>query len=317
MKYKEIMLQERKLQQFFWWMNERHSIYLKRKRGEPWPWTTDPILQAFKFTNVYRELDTGTAWLREHIIEPAEKNGWDNLFFNIATYRRYNYSPTAELLGYLGSDEVNESEECDYNILKDFIVRQLLYKLHDGIKVFTSAHMLCGNIKGDDGIMPPTKVEQVFGISFSKLWNIRHSLEPVKGDTLESAFNRLMVSGVPGYGRFIWYEVITDLRHTHYLNGASDIMTWANPGPGARRGIMRLMNLDVRFESEFAPDNNGLVNSMFVLLQISPEFLDKWMDPLEMRDVEHSLCEWDKYQRVLNGEGRPRQKFVPPHLRQV
>ena len=28
--------------------------------------------------------------------------------------------------------------------------------------------------------------------------------------------------------------------------------------------------------------------------------------PVEMRDVEHTLCEFDKYERVRNGEGRPR-----------
>jgi hypothetical protein len=29
-----------------------------------------------------------------------------------------------------------------------------------------------------------------------------------------------------------------------------------------------------------------------------------------MRDIEHSLCETDKYLRVKNGEGRPRAKYV-------
>jgi len=29
----------------------------------------------------------------------------------------------------------------------------------------------------------------------------------------------------------------------------------------------------------------------------------------EMRDVEHTLCEFDKYERVRLGEGRPRGVF--------
>jgi len=28
-----------------------------------------------------------------------------------------------------------------------------------------------------------------------------------------------------------------------------------------------------------------------------------------MRDIEHSLCEFDKYERVRNGEGVPRGKY--------
>jgi ppGpp synthetase/RelA/SpoT-type nucleotidyltranferase len=30
----------------------------------------------------------------------------------------------------------------------------------------------------------------------------------------------------------------------------------------------------------------------------------------EMREVEHSLCEFDKYERTRLGQGRPRSKYV-------
>ena len=31
---------------------------------------------------------------------------------------------------------------------------------------------------------------------------------------------------------------------------------------------------------------------------------------MEMRDIEHSLCEVDKWLRVRNGEGKPRAAYV-------
>ncbi len=34
---------------------------------------------------------------------------------------------------------------------------------------------------------------------------------------------------------------------------------------------------------------------------------------LELRDIEHSLCEFDKYERVRLGEGRPRSMYKPSH----
>ena len=42
------------------------------------------------------------------------------------------------------------------------------------------------------------------------------------------------------------------------------------------------------------------------------EYINKSEDrfhKLEMRDIEHSLCEFDKYERVRNGEGKPRGRY--------
>jgi hypothetical protein len=78
---------------------------------------------------------------------------------------------------------------------------------------------------------------------------------------------------------------------------------------------MRLMGLDVRHDMHFAPTTDELISAMQTILSISPDYLADYMDPLEMRDCEHSLCEFDKYMRVKLGEGRPRQKFVQPQLR--
>ena len=36
---------------------------------------------------------------------------------------------------------------------------------------------------------------------------------------------------------------------------------------------------------------------------------DIYLSNIEMRDIEHSLCEFDKYERVRLGQGRPRSKY--------
>lgn len=290
---------EENIQRLFWWMAERHSIYLRRQAGEPWPWTDDPIFQTYKFTNAYRELDRGTVWLREHFIEPYADH--PELFFNIALYRRHNWIDTAEELGYIEN----------YNV--EYYTALMNARRDRGDKVFTGAHMLCANIKDEDGFASPSKVTQIFGNTFRWLWERRRELEPKAGDTLEAAYDRF-VSAVKGYGPFVSYEVITDLRHTRYLDQASDIMTWANPGPGAVRGIVRLMGQEVKDYKSY-PKRGECIEAMKVLLNISPECLPDWMPALEIRDVEHALCEMDKYERVFNHEGRPRSKFIPPHLR--
>lgn len=300
---------------FFDFCNERHAIYLRRQRGDEWPWTNDNILQQYKFTNIYRELDTGTKWLRENIREPYADD--PELFFNIAMYRRYNRIECAEYMGYVGNYDAIEVEQDIEG-----------YKSRGG-RVFTSAYMTCAGIRDKDGTLSKSKVHQIFYIGFGELWKRRKEIEPRPDDTLEAAHNRIVAAHIPSFGPFIVYEVISDLRWTRYLEHASDIMTWANPGPGAARGVGRILGYDVRwdenkysradFNKQRAKYSTYLVQLeiMQELLSISPDYLADWMNPMEMRDIEHSLCEWDKYMRAKEGSGRPKQSFVPPHLRQV
>lgn len=290
-------------EKFAYFINERHHIYLKRSAGEPFPWTLDPIMQKFKFTNVFRELDRGTVFCREHIREPYAQHC--ELFFNIAIYRRYNHYPTFESVGYVFNYE---------GLAKDQIIANIRGRIRDHKAVYTSAHMLCGMISDDNGIPIPDRTSQIWDYAFGKLWEKRKELEPVSGDCLESAFFKCLNARIPAFGPFIWYEVITDLRHTRYLNNASDIMTWANPGPGAARGLARICNVFQKGKPVPIPRSQQL-DLMRKLLWNSMNWRANYVPSLEMRDIEHSLCEWDKYERVMAGEGHTRQVFIPPELR--
>jgi hypothetical protein len=263
----------------------------------------DEILQTYKFTNIYRELDTGTIWLREHIREPYATS--PELFFNIAMYRRYNHWPFAKLLmdkfGFF----------TDYEGVRHDVVDFALDCQRGGMQVFTGAHMICGTIKDDDGSVVPSKVVQAFGITFKHLWGKRNELCPQVGDNLQAAFHRLN-GKCPGYGAFISYEVVSDLRWTRYLDSAGDIMTWANPGPGCVRGLHRLASIGVRGKVENKPKfkQADYLDVMLWLLHLSKTVLPVDFPCWEMREVEHSLCEFDKYERVRTGEGRPRSKYI-------
>ena len=54
------------------------------------------------------------------------------------------------------------------------------------------------------------------------------------------------------------------------------------------------------------------VEFMQEMLKTSRQYLGDHVPPLEMREIEHSLCEFDKYTRVKNGEGRPRSIYRKP-----
>jgi len=264
--------------QFFYWINERHRIYLNRQKGQPKPWTADPILQQYKFTNAFRQLDTGTVWLTEYFIKPYW-HGADLLLFNIAWYRLFNWIGTGSVVGYIGH----------WN--RPSFVEVLKKHRAAGNQVFTNAHMTHGE-KGRDKI-------ETMADAMNVLWDQRQAfyLLARESKSLEKVFKEIIQ--IRSIGKFIGYEIITDLRHTPILNDATDIMTWANPGPGAKRGMYRLR--------EHLPADGIL--GMQHLLQISPNFIQPHVPTLEMRDIEHSLCEFDKYMRVFHGEGTPRMKY--------
>ena len=76
----------------FAFVRERHQIYLRRKAGQTKPWTTDPILQQYRFCNVYRELDTVTKWIRDNWRRPHCDD--PDLWFAMVVARLVNWPDT-------------------------------------------------------------------------------------------------------------------------------------------------------------------------------------------------------------------------------
>jgi len=273
---------------FFYWIEERHAIFLRRQQGKPKPWTTDPILRDYKFTNPFRENDRGTVWLRENFLEPHRDDDPHLVAFNIAWYRMFNWWGTGALLGWRTRWD---TEEVKYTLNKAF---------SEGKQVFTGAHIV---------FSPPgfPKIEAITDVCMA-LWVLctrKSDILPNVVDIarsereLQAVFN--LLTTVHCVGGFMAYEMVTDMRHTKLLEDATDIMTWANPGPGARRGLQRL----------------GLPSKGDAAIREIEKLMIKgnnyWLCPsglrVEMRDIEHSLCEFDKYCRVKFNEGEPRSKY--------
>ena len=160
------------------------------------------------------------------------------------------------------------------------------------------------------GTLGGTKVEQTIDKILTPLYE---NQPPIYKYSLEKTWREYLPYA--GFSGFMAYEVVTDLRHTAHLQDADDIQTWANAGPGAKRGLNRIhgrvVNQTIKIDQ--------LNAEMKELLDVSDEinqttmdtglYLANWVDSLEMRDIEHCLCEYDKYERVRLGEGRPRSKY--------
>lgn len=274
------------------WINERHAIYLRRQTGADKPWTSDAIFQQYRFCNVFRELDTVTRWIDEHIRRPYAEE--PTLPFMLCLARIINWPDTLEHLMHAGLWPVHGWDPAA-------VLQVLEYRAHHGAKVYTGAYML----RSDVGSKHRYYVDTVL----TPVWNRMEEWRTLMNDTqsLEKATDWL--ASFYGWGPFLAYEVVTDLRHTQWLRNASDLMTWANAGPGALRGLNRLLNRPLT-EVRSQQDACFLMQQLLSIANGPRSPLAKFVPlPLEMRDIEHSLCEMDKYLRVANGEGRPRAKF--------
>ena len=76
---------------------ERQEIFFRRIAGAAPPWTADPILREFKFTNAYRASDRVSQYLIKQVIYAGDQNP-DELIFRILVFKMFNRIETWELL---------------------------------------------------------------------------------------------------------------------------------------------------------------------------------------------------------------------------
>jgi len=292
----------RMLKKQLYWMHERQRIYLKRLSGEPWPWTQDPILRSFRFCCVYRENDKVTQWIRDNWRIPYADH--PNLWFAMCVARQINWPDTLAEIGF----------PEDWNPRR--VLRILEKRKRSGKKIYSGAYILGGG--NPDGV---SKIRYtVMGI-LNPLWRWaksrsstqRFPWETEEAPTLKATFDWLL--SFHGFGRFLAYEVVTDLRHTRCLCNASDINTWANIGPGAQRGLNRLYERDVR---KSHPQSQLLEELLAVYEWIRDRRDAVLLPTLELRDMEHVQCECEKYwraeERLREGRMVGLERFVPPGL---
>ena len=270
-------INSRRVEDFNDFMVERHNIFIRKEiNNDPYPWSNDAILTDYSFCNVYRELDRVTIWIRENWREPYADH--PNLPFAMAVARQINWPDTLQEIGF----PTEWRPQHVKNIMQD--------RMANKQKVYTGAYMLTGTLGG-------TKIEQ----TVDKILTPLYANFPCDFSSIENSWKSFLPYA--GFSDFMSYEVVTDIRHTKWLKDAPDIMTWANPGPGAMRGLNRIFGRPLDSKQK-KPLFIQEMRDLLALLNNEPL-------PLEMRDIEHCLCEFDKYERARLGQGRPRAKYKP------
>jgi hypothetical protein len=265
------------------WINEREAIREARERGDNSPWTADPILQEWKFCNVRREDDRVTKAIKNLWRDPYAKD--KSLWHAMVVARFINWPDTLEECGY----------PEPWPKKQDKFMASMHAREARGDKVFTGAYIVSNNG------MACSKIGVVH-VTFNRASYM--PAPPQVGDTLQEAYRKLIA--VDGIGSFMAAQVIADLKHTPVLRKAKDWHDWAAPGKGSMRGLNRVYDL---------PITKQWKERMFVqrLAELRKELLPHApiVGSICLQDLQNCLCEFDKWERVRLGEGKPRARYTP------
>jgi 5-hmdU DNA kinase-like protein len=274
-------MHQNKVDDLFAFMKERYAIYQSRKKGDPKPWTKDPILQKYKFCNVYREDDRVTRWIAKNWRTPNKDN--PDLWFAMCVARYVNLPYTLEMLGF----PIPWKPEHFKQTLTDI--------KEQGHQVFTGAYIV-------HSLGP--KIPYLANKVFTPMWVNRDIIRPKKSDTLERFFTRLR--WYQGMGSFMAGQVVADMKYVKPLSKAKDWWTWAAVGPGSARGLNRVYG----FPKERKIKQDEWLHAIQHLRgELEPRLADADMPEMHAQDMQSCLCEYDKMCRVRNGEGRPRSLY--------
>jgi hypothetical protein len=281
---------------------ERQKIFFRKSQGQLSPWTIDPILSTFKFTNAYRASDRVSQYLIRNVIYRDDlPNSIDEVFFRIILFKIFNKISTWQLLE---------------KSLGSILYEDFSFEAYD--------HILTSAMEANQSIYSAAYIMPSGGKPFG--FNIKHRnhlrlIEKMLLDELpkklensrsmQQAFH--LIRSYPTIGDFLAYQFLTDVNYSQITN--FNEMDFVVAGPGALDGIQKCFSdrggLNAPEVIKFMTDNQ---EREFERLGLN--FPSLWGRPLQLIDCQNLFCEVDKYSRVyhptiagISGRTRIKQKY--------
>ncbi|MBX3099579.1 MAG: hypothetical protein KF761_08365 [Salinibacterium sp.] len=279
--------------------SERQKVYHRRLAGLPGPWTDDPVISRFRFTNAYRAADRVSQDLI-HVAYSGPQSA-DDLVFRILLFRFFNKPSTWKALQEEFGEITWDSFDVDsYSLVLDRMLAR-------GDRVYSAAY-----------IVPPPP----FGAARkhrNHLLLIAHMMSSgvaqriQDAPSLQSVFET--ISSYPSLGPFLSYQLAIDLNYSALIEFEEN--DFVVPGPGAHSGIAKCF-----------PDLGGVRPDDLIRWMVDTqddqfdqfglEFDDLFGRRLALIDCQNLFCETDKYARVrhpetmgLGNRTRIKQQFAP------
>lgn len=264
------------LDEYWAYVHERWMIRQRRLAGQPWPWTDDPILRQYSFTNVKREWDRTTEWLVANWYAPNKDHPM--LPVACALARQLGRRETLAAIGFPARWE------------PDALIAALRRIRDSGGKVYTGAYMITAI-----GMMTRACEDKIE-------YTVRHVVGPLVGQRVAGKDVQETVgllTSFHGWAGFMAQEAALDMALAGVVAPSPD---WAHAGPGAKRGLNRIAGREAKAG---LADKQALEEMRFIR-DSQPASIGF---EVTAHDVEFSCCEFDKYMRTKLGEGRPRNHY--------
>lgn len=271
----------------FWkFAYERQEVFYKRLLNMPYPWTDDPIIKEYKFTNVYRACDRVSQYLIKNVIYKKKRDALDT-FFRIILFKIFNKIETWELLErYFGDITYSRYNFHKYNqILTD--------TMQNKETIYSAAY-----------IMPSARLDKSFNRKHTnhlKLIELmikeKAHIRITNSKSLEEVY-KILIS-YPLIGQFLAYQFAIDINYSELVNYSEN--DFVVPGPGAINGIKKcFISTGSLKPSEIIEFMKNRQDEEFERLKL--KFKNLWGRALQLIDIQNLFCEVDKYSRIAHPE---------------
>ncbi len=294
-----------RLNLFWWFVNERQSIWFKRFVHKlPPPWSEDHTLQTERFTNVYRELDPGTQYVIKEILDIQAPK--PDKIFNTMFYRLVGRSETHAAVGFQHLATF-DPDYLEYSLKR---IRNT-----SSTPIFTAAYMVSAytQMGSKDKIENVVRLfallHQDFHIFYSRINSCQSAAQVY--EILRSAL---------GFGNFLAYQVLVDLLYPLPVYNNTPLLPyshddWASAGPGAQRGISMLLKEEAEVENLdvmrwLRINQNVEFNRLGIQFSYLRDHEGNIIE-ISLANIQNCLCEFHKYIKITEGTGRGRRKFTP------
>lgn len=251
-------------------------------------WTEDKYLKQYFFCNTFRVLDKGCQFLIKEVIEKGPQDPVETVF-RVILWNTFTKIETWELL----DRELGPLTWASYD--REKYRRVLSNAVNDGLTLYTGAYIKPAPHYG----YPQNYMNHLVFLESLMEQNLASRL--LAAQYMANVYEYLI--SYPSMGPFSTYQLMLSLSYTKYLNFHPNDFVVA--GPGSISGLGKLFGRSMIQGRELVDDFDTEVMRYLTESQdlhfkrlglkfsgLGPEGL-----PMTIADIEHTLCEVDKYCR--------------------